>query len=180
MSVIYFIVIILLTILVFGMEQRTMPTNIGMSHGLKMKEMEKNMRFRFRFELGTLANFNPSLNFPLLSFFIFISISHSKFAVRIRVWSYAFITRLHFVSEICFPESIFHMWKCQQCDTCGPQIEMKKKKQTQTKWKTDNRRGVTTTIWLLQFKGAKKKKMIARKPKKNCKKRIETNRNRTL
>lgn len=64
---IYFIVIILLAILVHGIEQRTKPTNIGMSHGLKMIEMEKNMK---SISIGTLDKFYPSLNFRSLSFFI--------------------------------------------------------------------------------------------------------------
>lgn len=77
MPFIYFIVIIL----VHGMEQRTMPTNIGMSHGFKMKGIEKNMK---SISIGTFANFNPSLKFPLHSFFIFfISIPSSQFAVHI-------------------------------------------------------------------------------------------------
>lgn len=69
MPFIYFIVIILLANLVHGMEQRTKPTNIGMIHSLKVKGMEKNMK---SISIGTLAKFNPSLNFPFLSFFIFL------------------------------------------------------------------------------------------------------------
>lgn len=92
------------------MEPRTKPTNIGMSHDLKMKGTENNVK---SISIGTLANCNPSLNFPLFPFLIFF---HSMFVVHI--WYEVMlltITRPYFVSEIWSLESICESVKCQQC-----------------------------------------------------------------